>query len=200
MSPFTRTQPARAWSLARLLVLLVAAMSAWSTARGDDAPADAPVDAAWFGAHVQPIFAAKCQRCHGPDVQKSALDLSTPGGIRQGGESGSILDADAPQDGTLYEYVHERMMPPEDEGELTDDEIATIVRWIDAGAQLGDAPAAEELELSQHDVLPTLLLRCAICHGRQRQRRRTRHPQRRLACLKGASPDRPSCLASPTKA
>ncbi len=97
------------------------------------------------------------------------MDLGTSGGIRQGGESGPILDADSAEDGTLYQYVHDGLMPPEGEGELTGAERETICRWIAAGAPLGAEPAAKEPALSQHDVLPTLLLRCAICHGRHRR-------------------------------
>ncbi len=174
MSRSTRRQPASVRRLARparfgLLVFFAVSVSAVSAARADEASDGGPVDAAWFRTHVEPIFAAHCQRCHGADTQKSALNLSTPAGIRQGGESGPILDAEAPQDGTLYQYVHERMMPPEGEGRLTDDEIALVGRWIEAGAPLGEATPGDEPELSQHDVLPTLLLRCAICHGHQRQ-------------------------------
>ena len=58
-------------------------------------------------------------------------------------------------------------MPPEGEGALTADERAIICQWIAAGAKFGDAPAARQL--SQHDALPLLLLRCAICHGNQRR-------------------------------
>ncbi len=112
---------------------------------------------------------ANCLRCHGPETKKASLDLSTAAGIRAGGESGEILDPQNLAESVLYEYVHERIMPPEDEGELSDDEIATITTWITSGADLGESPVTAEQTLTQHDVLPTLLLRCAICHGRQRR-------------------------------
>ncbi len=135
-------------------------------AEGDEAAA---VDARYFSQKVQPIFAASCEYCHGGDTQKSALNLSTPEGIRRGGESGPILDFENPREGKLYEYAHERIMPPADEGQLDDEDIAIIERWIDAGAPMGNTAQVAEKQLSEHDVLPTLLLRCAICHGRQRQ-------------------------------
>ncbi|REK12573.1 MAG: DUF1553 domain-containing protein [Planctomycetota bacterium] len=127
-----------------------------------------PSDAAWFEQRVQPIFETYCYHCHGAETQKSALNLSTPAGIRAGGESGAILDAEDASAGTLYEYVHERIMPPEGEGELGDEDIDVIVQWIQAGGKLPGATLPEEKKLTQHHVLPTLLLRCAICHGRQR--------------------------------
>lgn len=120
-------------------------------------------------ADVQAILQAKCVRCHGPQMQKASLDLSTPAGVKAGGESGEILNREQPSESVLYEYVHERVMPPEDEGELTEQEIATITGWIAAGAKMDDTAAASEPTLSQHDALPVLLLRCAICHGRQRR-------------------------------
>lgn len=149
-----------------LQLLPAALMAVWaSLGYADDA--SGPADARWFVEQVQPIFVAKCQRCHGDEVRKSDLNLAGAAGIRRGGESGPVLDPEQPTDGTLYQYVHERMMPPEGEGELTDQEVELITRWIEAGAALGDAPAAAK-QLTEHDVLPTLLLRCAICHGRQR--------------------------------
>ncbi|MEX0977717.1 MAG: DUF1549 domain-containing protein, partial [Pirellulales bacterium] len=59
-------------------------------------------------------------------------------------------------------------MPPEGEGNLTDDQIAAICRWIDEGARLDGPNEQSEQQPTEHDVLPILLLRCAICHGRQR--------------------------------
>jgi len=125
-------------------------------------------DAAHFEKVVRPILEAKCFKCHGPQTQKASLNLSTAAGIRQGGESGEILDAESPEDGTLYSYVADRYMPPEDEEPLTDEELAAVRAWIESGAPLPAEPAVEEKPLTQHDVLPIVLLRCAICHGRQR--------------------------------
>ncbi|MEX2115101.1 MAG: DUF1549 domain-containing protein, partial [Pirellulales bacterium] len=133
------------------------------TIAADDVAATYPFE------DVHSILQAKCVRCHGPQTKKASLDLSTPAGLRAGGESGEIIDREKLTESRLYEYVHERMMPPEDEGELSEQEIATITGWIAAGARMDDSPSASQPALTQHDVLPTLLLRCAICHGRQRR-------------------------------
>jgi hypothetical protein len=137
-----------------------------TTLRGQQPPG--PADGV-FERQVRPILAAKCHKCHGPQMQKSSLNLSTPEGIRRGGESGPILDDKHPTESTIYKYVRERIMPPEGEGELADEEIATISRWIEAGARLGDAAAESAARITQHDALPILLLHCAACHGRHRR-------------------------------
>jgi mono/diheme cytochrome c family protein len=168
------TRPSATASIARRAGTLL--LAAWlaslaATAGADEAPAvpDSGFADAVFADTVQPIFRAKCHRCHGAETQKSALNLSTRTGVRKGGESGPILDLENLKESTLYQYVQDRVMPPEGEGELTDAEIAAIGRWIEAGAKMGDAPQSSEAQLSQHDVLPTLLLHCVICHGRQRR-------------------------------
>ena len=79
-----------------------------------------------------------------------------------------MIDAEDPMAGVLYEYVHERYMPPEDEGELSDQEIRTITKWLESGAKLpGELDQA--VAVNQHDVLPILRLRCSVCHGARRR-------------------------------
>jgi cytochrome c553 len=167
--------PRRKRSLAPLALSCAAGLvaAAWlgggAPAASGDQPSPSLAQAPAFDEHVRPILAAKCHRCHGRETQKSALDLSSPRSIRQGGESGPILDDQNPIESKLYEYVSGRVMPPEGEGELSDDEIATIRRWIEAGGQLPDEQADSSQQVTEHDALPILLLRCAICHGRQRR-------------------------------
>ena len=163
-------QPARTalWGLVVGAAAIAVIVSGSALVVAAETSASNPAAAEAFARDVRPILEANCFRCHGPETQKAALNLSTSAGIRRGGESGEILDGDHPSEGLLYEYVHDRYMPPEGEGELSDEQIETIGRWIESGAPLGDDPGDTAAELNQHDVLPTLLLRCAICHGRQR--------------------------------
>lgn len=133
------------------------------------ADTEPPAAEASFQKEVRPIFEAKCARCHGAHTQKAGLSLSSVEGIEKGGESGPILDRESPEDSTLYEYVHERTMPPEGEGELSEPQIDLICRWIRQGAKLPSESPASVARLTQHDALPILLLRCAACHGHQRR-------------------------------
>jgi len=122
-----------------------------------------------FESDIQPILAQKCGKCHSADVRKAGLDLSTMAGLRRGGESGESTIAESVDGSLLWIMVDGGGMPPEDETPLTDGELALIRRWIAAGAS-SEAPAQlVEEQLTQHDVLPIVLLRCTTCHGPQRQ-------------------------------
>lgn len=120
--------------------------------------------AATFEKTVRPIFAKRCFKCHSDDVQKAELNLTSKAGVLKGGESGSALTAGEPEKSSLYELVRDKHMPPEGETPLTDAEIMTIHNWISAGmpfAEAGDGGG----DITQHDVIPILLLRCTVCHG-----------------------------------
>jgi mono/diheme cytochrome c family protein len=129
--------------------------------------ADKPASDDTLFRQVQPIFKARCHRCHGTKTRKADFDLTSLDSIARGGESGSVIDFKMPAESTLLQYVRERTMPPEGEGELTTKEIEAIARWIESVAQRGSIATAREIH--QHDVQPILQLRCAVCHGRQRR-------------------------------
>jgi hypothetical protein len=120
-----------------------------------------------FETDIQPVLARRCGQCHDGNLQKADLDLSTMAGVRRGGESGESLIGETLDESLLWLMIDGGGMPPEDEPALSEDELALIRRWLDAGAP--SSAADGEPQLTQHDVLPILLLRCAACHGRQRQ-------------------------------
>ncbi len=91
-----------------------------------------------FASDVAPILFAKCARCHRPgQVAPFAMDAY---------EDIAIW---AP---TIKEAVRDRRMPPwgvapgygpfEHDLSLSDEQIATIIRWVDAGAPSGDLAEA----------------------------------------------------------
>jgi mono/diheme cytochrome c family protein len=116
---------------------------------------------------VRPLLQAKCWRCHGEEARKGELDLRTPAGILKGGESGAVIVPGKPDQSLLYEKVHKGEMPPKKKEPLNELEISSIRKWIEGGASFGDA--APPPDVTQHDIVPILLLRCAICHGARRQ-------------------------------
>ena len=122
-----------------------------------------------FEADLQPLLKAKCFRCHGAEVRKGELSLHTAAGIRKGSESGAVVVPGDSAKSRLFELVHKREMPPEKKEALSDREVDLIRRWIDGGATMGKEVAPNKLEVSQHDVIPIVLLRCTACHGRQKQ-------------------------------
>lgn len=109
---------------------------------GDAAPPSAQDAAAEYVTHIKPLLAARCVACHGPLRQQQGLRLDTAAAIRQGGESGPVIEPHRGSESLLVRALTGAdgyRMPPEGEP-LTADEIARLTRWIDAGAP---APADE---------------------------------------------------------
>jgi hypothetical protein len=122
-----------AWTVAAAITASFTALAAF---RG--VPDDDPVT---FNKHVAPILQAKCQVCHRPGSIAPTSLVAYEDVKRQARRIRSRVSA--------------RTMPPwhidktagiqdfKNDRSLTDDEIATIVRWVDGGMTLGnpaDAP------------------------------------------------------------
>jgi hypothetical protein len=115
-----------------------------------------------FERDIQPVLAGKCGKCHSDKMQKGGLDLSSMNGLRHGGESGEAVVAETVEDSLMWTMIDGGDMPPEGQAPLTADERELIRRWI-AGGSRADQPT--EKVITQHDVLPIVLLRCTACHG-----------------------------------
>ena len=128
----------------------------WANDRGVD-----------FDTVIGPVLAAKCGHCHSDQTQKGGLDLSSLSGIRAGGESGETLVSDSIEESWLWNVIADGEMPPDGEPPLSDRERTLIRRWLesDAARQLVNS----HRPITQHDVLPIVLLRCTTCHGPRRQ-------------------------------
>ncbi len=151
----------RQHTLVRLLAVLCSSGVSWALESLDERVS--------FENDVQPLLKAKCFRCHGSEVQKGELALHTSEGIQKGSESGPVIEPGDSTKSLLFEKVHSREMPPDEKDRLSDKEVDLIRRWIDGGASMSADASARRLEVSQHDVIPMLLLRCTACHGRQKQ-------------------------------
>ncbi len=158
-------------TIALLLAASVGTLSS-DPARERVAAADQPAKASpapSFQKDIQPLLKAKCWRCHGETVSKAELTLHTVAGIQKGSESGAIIVAGKSDESRLFEVLHDGEMPPDKKDPLTPAQIELVRKWIDAGASFENDPAAAKSGLTQHDVIPILLLRCTACHGRQKQ-------------------------------
>lgn len=122
-----------------------------------------------FEADIRPVLVSKCGKCHGEKVRKGALNLSTMAGVRRGGESGEDVVAEAVEESLLWIMIDGGDMPPEGQTRLTDEERELIRRWLATGALAEEAAEPGDAQIDQHDVLPIVLLRCAVCHGPRRQ-------------------------------
>jgi mono/diheme cytochrome c family protein len=126
----------------RLIVLLAILLGAALVLAARAADARSAEEDVTFAKHVAPILQRKCQACHQPN-SIAPMSLLTYEDAKE-----NLVEIKA--------RVQAREMPPwhidktigiqrfKNDGGLTDAEIATIVRWIDGGAKLGnraDLPA-----------------------------------------------------------
>ena len=106
-----------------------------------------------FASMVQPVMAAKCVACHGPNKAKAGLRLDTLEAILKGRRSGPVV---IPGQSAASSFIkclvsppqQDEHMPPDGKPQLTPDEIAMLRWWIDAGAPGNKTPA--ELKLPAH--------------------------------------------------
>src|SRR6266568_4989308 len=113
-----------------IYVLSAALVVPWSAAAADAAKTPT------FTRDIAPIFQDKCEACHRPD-SIAPMSLMTFTEARPWARS-------------IKARVSDRQMPPwqidrtvgiqkfKNDRSLTDDQVDTIVRWIDAGAPQGD--------------------------------------------------------------
>lgn len=89
---------------------------------------------AFFNDSVLPILKTNCFKCHADKHEKGGFRLDLRSRLIMGGESGSAVDMDSPDESILLQAVRYEgyEMPPR--GKLADDEIATIEKWVSLGA------------------------------------------------------------------
>ena len=101
-----------------------------------------PVAALSYNRDVRPILSDKCFACHGPDrAAREAdlrLDVAKNGKDYDGAHAYAAIPGE-PDKSELVEVIHTHdedfmMPPPKVKNPLTEQEKATLVRWIDEGA------------------------------------------------------------------
>ena len=114
------------------------------------AAAAEPDAARLFAREVRPALAAKCFACHGQDpaLTLGGLDLTTREGLLRGGKSGrpGIAPGDAAASAVVEAVSRANpklQMPPKENDRLTERQIQSIRRWIDAGAPWPDDETLE---------------------------------------------------------
>lgn len=120
--------------LNKMLIVLLAAATQF------EAPAVDQVD---FEREVLPMLRASCFECHSAEKSKPKAGLRLDGAswIRAGAKGGSVLQAGNASQSELYLRValpadDLDIMPPEGDV-MTKEQIATLERWIDQGANFG---------------------------------------------------------------
>jgi hypothetical protein len=121
-----------------------------------------------FETQIQSILDAKCKRCHGGEKRSAELSLASSRDLLKGSESGPVIIAGKPDESLLVEMITAGEMPPKDSPQLSPAELELIRRWIEEGAAFSDSPQVT-VEITQHQIVPLMLLRCAACHGGRRR-------------------------------
>jgi cytochrome c len=100
----------------------------------------------FYTTKVQPIFQANCYRCHAGMNHRGGLNIATRAGMMKGGHNGAVLVPGDPAKSLLVRLIrHEGPqndpMPMPPKAKLSDADIATVERWVRAGAIMpADAP------------------------------------------------------------
>ena len=91
-------------------------------------------------AAVRAILERRCFSCHGPEKQKGKYRMDEPKALVAGGKSGvpGIVPGD-PAKGQVVRSLllprdHDEAMPPEGKEPVNAEELALIIKWIQAGA------------------------------------------------------------------
>src|SRR5207248_10984494 len=89
-----------------------------------------------FKSQVGPLLNEQCVKCHGGEKTKGELDLTTREGLLKGGAEGPDVIAGKSKQSKLLKLVSHSEEPhmPAKAPRLSEDAIAHIAAWIDAGA------------------------------------------------------------------
>ncbi len=131
-----------------VMALVLLAWSATSSAQGDKPAAKAPL-----GNQVKAIFTKHCHRCHG---QNGAVEGSLENVLDFAALRKDFVKAKDPKGSYLFERMGiKKDMPPSKRvtERPTDDEIAVVKQWIEAGALDPEEKAAPRVFLSLEDEL-----------------------------------------------
>jgi hypothetical protein len=118
-----------------------------------------------YEAIIAPILAEKCNSCHGDEKSKGKLRLHTFADIRKGGSEGEVnLVPGKSGDSLLIQRIllpvdDDEHMPPEDEPQITPEELALLKWWIDNGASETETVAAAKKTPEIEGLLAVALTR-----------------------------------------
>ena len=88
-----------------------------------------------YASEIAPIMERCCTSCHNADDYEGDLDLTTRALVMEGWGDEQIVTPGKPEESIMMESFalpldDEMHMPPEDEPQLTTEELATIRKWI----------------------------------------------------------------------
>jgi len=108
-----------------------------------------------FASEIAPVLAGKCLACHNSKKAEGGLNLQSYAGLREGGESGAIIDPKNPEQSSLLTLIADGSMP-KDADPLPAEERALFERWVRTGGRLdqGVNAAAELIQIMPRRAQP----------------------------------------------
>lgn len=98
-----------------------------------------------FAKDIAPILNEYCFECHGGQKTKGKFDLKTKIGAMKGGSSGQCIVPGKADDSLFYTRLVDEdaavRMPPAKYKQMSPEQIATLRKWIDQGADWPDEVA-----------------------------------------------------------
>ncbi|RMG35050.1 MAG: DUF1553 domain-containing protein [Planctomycetota bacterium] len=91
-----------------------------------------------FRERVASILRRRCVTCHSGEEPKGGFRLTTREGLLKGGESGPAIDPAKPENSLLLEAINYETLEMPPQGRLPPEEIATLTKWVLAGAPWPD--------------------------------------------------------------
>ncbi len=137
-------RPAASRRLLAALLMTIAPAVLAEEPPAEQPPAEKPVS---FMGDVAPILSRNCIACHNPKKAESKYVMTSFDKLAKGGKTGEgiTLEPGEPDDSYLIELVRPEGEPrmPYKQDPLSDEEVATLERWVSQGAKY-DGQAAEE--------------------------------------------------------
>lgn len=96
-----------------------------------------------FSEQIAPILHKRCLACHNEGKPRGQLQMDSYERLMRGGESGPLIDLDAPELSTLVAMVEDGSMPKDDDP-LLPEQISLLKRWVAMGARLDAAANPSE--------------------------------------------------------
>jgi cytochrome c len=99
-----------------------------------------PAKPEFYTYRVRPIFQANCYKCHGGMNHRGGLNMQMRAGLLKGGHVGPAIVPGDPANSLLVRLIrhegpaNDPMPMPSKQAKMSDADIATIERWIKAGA------------------------------------------------------------------
>lgn len=104
---------------------------------------------------IASIFRSSCAGCHNDVEMEGEFTLETYAGLREGGDKGDPIEPGDPSGSYLIRVLtgeSKPLMPPKDEPQLAESDLARLKAWIAAGAEGPE----EDQSLLNHLVVPEL--------------------------------------------